>query len=281
MRRGFAIAIVFGGFALLVAGFVALIVPALVTQLSSLIDNLPTLFDQLRQNPTIQRLDDKYQIIDRIQGSLTGRVDDIFTGVLGAAQVLAGVVFKILTITILTLYFLAAFHPMKAMAYRLAPASRRARVSTITDAILLRAGGYVTGQLTISGLAGLFGYAYLRIADVHFASALALLISLFSLIPMVGATIGSIIVSIVAGTQSPGLGIATLTFFILYQQVENYLIYPRVMRRAVNIHPAAALVGALIGGSLLGFVGAVIAVPVVAGIQLIIEEVVVPRQETV
>ena len=72
-----------------------------------------------------------------------------------------------------------------------------------------------------------------------------------------------------------------MIFFIVYQQVENYLIYPRVMKRAVNIHPAAALVGALIGGSLLGFVGAVIAVPVVAGIQLIIEEVVVPRQETV
>ena len=84
-----------------------------------------------------------------------------------------------------------------------------------------------------------------------------------------------------AATQSLGLGIATLIFFIVYQQVENYLIYPRVMKRAVNIHPAAALVGALIGGSLLGFVGAVIAVPVVAGIQLIIEEVVVPRQETV
>ena len=130
MRRGFAIAAVFGGFALLVAGFVALIVPTLVTQVSSLIDNLPGIFDQLRQNETIRNLDDKYQIVDKIQSSLTGRVDEIFSGVLGAAQVLAGVVFSILTITILTLYFLAAFHPMKAMAYRLAPASRRARVST-------------------------------------------------------------------------------------------------------------------------------------------------------
>ena len=88
-------------------------------------------------------------------------------------------------------------------------------------------------------------------------------------------------VSLIASTQSIGLGLATLVFFIIYQQVENYVFYPRVMKRAVNVHPAAALVGALLGGSLLGFVGAIIAVPVVAGIQLIIEEVVIPRQETV
>ena len=104
---------------------------------------------------------------------------------------------------------------------------------------------------------------------------------MFSLIPMVGATIGSVLVSLIASTQSIGLGIATLTFFIIYQQVENYVVYPRVMKRAVNIHPAAALVGALIGGSLLGFVGAVIAIPCVAAIQLVVEEVIVPRQETV
>ncbi len=281
LRRGLAITVVFGGFALLVAGFVALIAPALVTQLTSLVDNLPGIFDRLRENATIQNLDDKYQIIDKIQNSLTGRVDELFSGVLGAAQVLAGVVFSILTITILTLYFLAAFHPMKDMAYRMVPATRRVRIAGLTDAILLRAGGYVTGQLAISGIAGVTAYLFLRIAGVNFASALALLIALFSLIPMVGATIGAVVVSLIASTQSIGLGIASLVFFIVYQQIENYVIYPRVMRRAVNIHPAAALVGALIGGSLLGFVGAVIAVPVVAAIQLVIEEVVIPRQETV
>ncbi len=279
MRRGPAIAVVFLGFVLLVAGFVALIVPTLVSQLVGLVDDLPGIFDRLQSNPTIMDLDAKYQIVAKIEASLTGRIDQLLTGALGAAQILAGVVFRLLTITILTLYFLAAFHPMKDMAYRLAPASRRARVSAITDAILLRAGGYVTGQLAISGLAGLCAYVFLRLAGVNFASALALLIAVFSLIPMVGATIGSIVVSLVAATQSIGLGIATLTFFIVYQQVENYLVYPRVMRRAVNVHPAAALVGALIGGSLLGVVGAIIAVPVVAALQLVVEEVVIPRQE--
>jgi predicted PurR-regulated permease PerM len=281
MRRGFAIASVFIGFVLLLAGFVALIVPTLVNQLVSLVNDMPGIFDRLQENKTLQDLDEKYQILDKIQSALEGRIDNLVSGALGAAQLLASVVFQLLTITILTLYFLAAFHPMKAMAYRLAPASRRPRVAAITDAILLRAGGYVTGQLAISAIAGLAAYAWLRLVGVHFASALALLISVFSLIPMVGATIGSIIVSVVASTQSITLGIATLVFFILYQQVENYLIYPRIMKRAVNVHPAGALVGALIGGSLLGFVGAIIAVPVVAGLQLVIEEVVIPRQETV
>ena len=191
-------------------------------------------------------------------------------------------VFSILTITILTLYFLAAFHPMKAMAYRLAPASRRARVTTLTDEILLRAGGYVTGQLAISGLAGVCAYVFLRIADVRFASALALLIARVLADPHGRSHHRRRSSSrSIASTQSIGLGIATLIFFIIYQQVENYVVYPRVMKRAVNIHPAAALVGALIGGSLLGFVGAVIAIPCVAAIQLVVEEVVVPRQETV
>ena len=281
MRRGFAIAVVFGGFALLVAGFVALIVPTLVTQLSSLIDNLPGIFDQLRQNETIRNLDDKYQIVDKIQSSLTGRVDEIFSGVLGAAQVLAGVVFSILTITILTLYFLAAFHPMKAMAYRLAPASRRARVSQLTDEILIRAGGYVTGQLTISGLAGVCAYIFLRIADVRFASALALLIALFSLIPMVGATIGSVLVAGIASTQSIGARHRHLD-----------LLHPLPAGRELRDLPARDEAGgehppsSCPRGRPHRRQPARIRRrrhrrPVVAGIQLIIEEVIVPRQETV
>ena len=197
MRRGFAIVVVFGGFALLVAGFVALIVPDAGHPAGSLIDNLPDLFNELRQNETIRNLDDKYQIIDKIQHGLTGRVDEIFSGVLGAAQVLAGVVFSILTITILTLYFLAAFHPMKAMAYRLAPASRRAarhpadrRDPAAGRRLRHRAADHQRARRASAPTSSCAS------PTCSFASALALLIALFSLIPMVGATIGSVLVSL-------------------------------------------------------------------------------------
>ncbi len=280
MQRGWAIAAVFVSFALMVVAFAAIIMPPLISQIITLAEDFPSLVADLRNNATIADLDTRFQLLDRLEAAASDGADNLVSGAFGAAQLLATTIFNLLTVTILTLYFLATFHPIKETFYRLTPASRRPRITTLTEAVLQRAGGYVTGQLAISALAGLAAYAYLRIAGVQFASALALLVAVFSIIPMVGATIGSVIVSIIAAIQSPALGLATLVFFIAYQQFENYVLHPRVMRRAVNVHPAAALVGALIGGSLLGIVGAIIAVPVVAGIQLIIEEVVIPRQET-
>ena len=99
------------------------------------------------------------------------------------------------------------------------------------------------------------------------------------MIPLIGATIGAVIVTAVSFFDGLTVGIATAIFFICYQQIENYLVYPRVMSRSVDVNPAAAIVGALIGGTLLGFVGALLAVPATAAIQLILREVLVPRQD--
>ncbi|MET0740489.1 MAG: AI-2E family transporter [Candidatus Nanopelagicales bacterium] len=282
MRRGFGVLVVFLGFALFMLLFGLTVLPSIVDQVVNLVQNLPDYIGDLQDNKTIRDLDEDFQVLDRLQEAVQSNslFENVLGGVVGAAQLLASAAFKFLTVLILTLYFLASFPSLKALAYRTAPASRRPRVEALGDEILSRAGGYVIGQLAIVTCAGITTYVFLRILGAPYAAALALVIAVFDLVPMVGATIGAVVVSILVATQSLTEGIACLIFFIIYQQVENYLIYPRVMKHAVNVHPAAALVAALVGGGLLGFAGAILAVPTVAAIQLILEEVVLPRQDT-
>jgi len=194
-------------------------------------------------------------------------------------QRLAGIVFKGLTILILTLYFLSSFNTIKHTAYRLVPRSRRARFSLIGDEILGRVGGYVAGAVVVALIAGISTLVWTSSLGIPYPLALALIVAITDVIPLIGATLGAVIVTAVAFFVSLPVGIATGIFFIVYQQLENYFVYPRVMSRSVDVNPAAAIVGALIGGTLLGFVGALLAVPATAAIQLILREVLVPRQD--
>ena len=137
----------------------------------------------------------------------------------------------------------------------------------------------MAGAAVVALIAGTATLVWVSALGIPYPLALALIVALTDIIPLIGATIGAIIVTTVAFFVSVPVGIATAIFFILYQQAENYVIYPRVMSRSVDINPAAAIVGALVGGTLLGFVGALLAVPATAAIQLILREVLVPRQD--
>jgi predicted PurR-regulated permease PerM len=202
-------------------------------------------------------------------------------GVLGGARALFGALFNVLTVVVLTVYFMAAFDRIRLGAYRLVPASRRERVQAIGDEILTKVGAYMAGALAIAIIAGAAAWVFLLIAGVVYPFALAVVIAVCDLIPQVGATIGAVVVSAVGFVTSLPVGIACVVFFIAYQQIENFLIYPKVMRRAVKVSDLAAIVGALLGFTLLGIVGALIAIPVVAAVQLIAREVVLPRQQRV
>jgi predicted PurR-regulated permease PerM len=169
---------------------------------------------------------------------------------------------------------------IRAGSLKLVPKSKRERASALMDPILEKIGGYIAGQIIVGLIAGVVSFIFLAIAGVPFPVALALWVALAALIPLVGATIGAIPAVIVAFFSSTGLGIATLVFFLIYQQVENYIIAPRVMTKAVDVSPAAVLLAALIGGSLLGFVGALMAIPAAASLKLVMQEIVVPRTES-
>ena len=280
LKRGVAVASIIGAVLLFVAGFVAAAAPPVTRQATQLQERLPEYTERLRANETFRRLDNEYKINDKVEEWVDKRSGEVASGALGAATAVLGVVFKTLTILILTLYFLGAYQRIKRGAYRLLPRSRRARGGLIADEILNRVGGYVLGNLATSFIAGVLALVFFVVAGVPYPVALAMLVAMLDLIPLVGATIAAVVCTAVAFFVSAPVGIATAVYFVIYQQVENYVLVPRVMKRTVDISPLATIVAALIGGSLLGVLGALLAIPVAAAIQLIGTEVLYPRQDT-
>ncbi|MGN9914054.1 AI-2E family transporter [Phytohabitans sp. LJ34] len=278
--HGLAVAAVALGIILLLCGGLFALVPPVVNESSEVIDNLPGYVDQLNNNPTIRDLNERYDIIQRASSAVNAQnITSALGGVLGGASLVFGTVFRVLTVLVLTIYFMAAFDRMKEGAYQLVPASRRQRVRLITDEILTKVGAYMVGALAVALLAGTSTYIFLIITGVAYPFALAVVVAVCDLIPQIGATLGAVIVSIVGFASSLTAGIACVVFFIIYQQVENYLIYPKVMRRSVEVSDVAAIVAALLGAALFGVIGTLVAIPAVAAIQLILREVVVPRQQ--
>jgi predicted PurR-regulated permease PerM len=281
MRRGAAVAIVFVALLAFFALFGYAVLPPVITQVANFVEALPGYVRDLGGNPTIRDLDGRFGLLQKLNDYVT--TGDFGTRIAGnvvsVTQTVAGMVLKALTVLILTLYFLSSFNAIKQTGYRLVPRSRRARVILIGDEILGRVGGYVAGAVVVALIAGVTSLVWVSALGIPYPLALALIVTLTDVIPLIGATIGAVLVTAVAFFVSLPVGIATGIFFLVYQQVENYLVYPRVMSRSVDVNPAAAIVGALIGGTLLGFVGALLAVPATAAIQLILREVLVPRQD--
>jgi predicted PurR-regulated permease PerM len=280
MRRGVAVAILAFGMVLLFCGGLFALVPPLVTQSVEFGEKLPGFVEDLKRNGTLNDLNQRYDIIDRVKSAVTSQnIARALGGVLGGAQLVFGTVFRVLTVFVLTLYFMVAFERIKRGAYRLVPASRRDRVASLGDEILGKVGAYMVGALAIALLAGTTTFIFLMILGVAYPFALAFVVAICDLIPQIGATLGAVVVSVVGLATSLPVGITCVVFFIIYQQVENYVIYPMVMRRSVQVSDVAAIVAALLGVSLFGVVGALVAIPAVAAIQLIGREVLLPRQE--
>ncbi|HYN95344.1 MAG TPA: AI-2E family transporter [Pilimelia sp.] len=280
LSRGVAVMIVGFGTVLVFCGGLFALVPPIITQSSEFTAELPEYIQDLKSNSTLNELNDRFDIIDKVTAAANGQnATRLFGGVLGGARLVFGTLFNVFTVFVLTLYFMAAFERLKTGAYRLVPASRRPRVELLGDEILGKVGAYMVGALAIALVAGTSTFIFLWICGVAYKFALAFVVAICDLIPQIGATLGAIVVSVVCFATSIPVGIAAVVFFVIYQQVENYIIYPRVMRRSVHVTDLAAIVAALLGVALLGVIGALIAIPTVAAIQLVVREVVLPRQE--
>lgn len=179
---------------------------------------------------------------------------------------------------VLTLYFLASLHTMTEAAYRLVPASRRDRVRRLADEITRRIGAYVAGQVAVASINAVGTYILLTILGLDYRVVLAVTVGLLGVIPLVGATLGALVVILVALFHSWQYALIVAVYYLIYQQLENYVIAPRIMSRAVAVPGSVAVVAALAGGSLLGVLGALVAIPLAAGLLLLVQEVVVPRQ---
>ncbi|MFI5845082.1 AI-2E family transporter [Catenuloplanes sp. NPDC051500] len=277
--RGLAVTLVVLGVVGLIGGGITALVPPVVTQVGGFVEQLPSYVEALQRSRTLRELIQQYDLVEKAQTLVsTENASRVFGGVFGGARLVFGTVFNVLTVLILTIYFLAGFERLKRAGYLLVPASRRERVQLIGDEILAKVGAYLVGALGVALLCGVATFVFALTVDLPYPFALAIVVAIFDLIPQIGATLGAVVVSLVGFATSLPVGIACVVFFILYQQIENYLIYPKVMRRSVEVSDVAAIVAALLGVSLFGVIGALVAIPAVAAVQIIIREVVIPRQ---
>jgi len=285
LSRGKSVAITVSTVIAFVGMFIWIAAPLIIDQVNALIHNAPALISDLKNNSTINQLNKDYGIVDTIQEKVQSSIKDgkfvigAFGGVLGVGKAFISGIFSILTILVLTLYFLAALPTVTKDAYRLVPASRRERVAKISDAIIFRVGAFFGGQITISFFASLFILILGFALDLPYKFALALVVFVCGLIPLIGHFIGITIVTAIALTDSPLIAAIAFISYVVYVQFENYVLTPRVMKRSLSIPGLVTIIAALIGTSLLGLVGGILAVPIAAAVLLILDEVVYPKAD--
>ncbi|TIC84040.1 AI-2E family transporter [Nocardioides sp. GY 10127] len=282
LRRGLAVLLVIVAVLAAFAAFVFALVPVITDQVTAIGQNVPGWIDQLESNQQIRDLNDEYDILTKVQDFVTGGsfLSSIFGGVLGVGIAIVGALANVFFVVVLTLYFLASMKATKQALYQLAPASRRDRVSRLGDRVLASVGGYVAGAFVVALCAGLSSLIFFFVVGLSdYAVALAFVVALLDVIPMVGATLGAVVVTLIGFAVDPSIGIACLIFYLVYQQVENYFIYPRVMSRSVDVPGVVTVIAALVGGALLGVVGALLAIPTASALLMLTREVLLPRQD--
>ena len=207
---------------------------------------------------------------------------EIGGGVLGVAIGIASALFGGIIILILTLYFTASLTAIKQAVYRLVPYSRREKFVHISEQVASAVGRYVVGQVSLALVNGVLSFIFLSIIGAAYPALFAFVAFLFSLIPLVGTISGSILIvltQLVANPESMPTVLAATIYYLVYMQIEAYLLSPTIMNRAVKVPGAVVVIAALIGGTLLGVLGALIAIPVAASVLIIIDQVAVPRQQ--
>lgn len=260
------------------AAFAALAVPVLVHQIVQLADQVPHYLRSLNNHhSTLGRLNAKYHLVSRLQKFISSGGSSLANGAIGVGKAVLGVVSSTIIVMVVSIYLLADLPRVKRGLYHLAPRSRRARMVLLTDEIFGRVGGYVLGNLLISFISGLGTYVWALIFGIPYPLLLGLLVGLFDLIPIVGSTIGGVIVALVALTVSIPVAIATAGFYLAYRFLEDYFLTPRIMGATVEVPGLVTVVATLVGGTLLGIVGALVAIPVAAAIKLLVQEVAGPR----
>ncbi|MEU6829575.1 AI-2E family transporter [Nocardia beijingensis] len=261
----------------LFAGFLAAAIPPLLTQGEALAHNAPDYVTHLADRyPYIGSLDQRFHLQDRLRRTLESDSSGVTTGVLDAGRAVFSIVSSTIIVAVLTAYFMANFTRVRASVYQLFPRSRRPRAILIGDEIFAKVGGYILGNLVISLITAVLTGIWLLFFDVPYPLLLAVLVAVLDLIPIVGSTLAGVIVALVALTVSLPVAVATVVFFIALRLVEDYVLVPRIIGRAVHVPALVTVVSVLLGGALLGIIGALLAIPVAAAVLLIMRETVLP-----
>jgi predicted PurR-regulated permease PerM len=277
VRRGFAILLVYLAIVAAIFGVGLLIVPPVVDQVNGLSNDIPGYVEDLRKSDTFRKYDDKYDISKKLNeqaaklpsklGEAAGTLQNITVGVFGALV-------KLVTVLTMTFFLLLDGGKILHFFLRTRGPTEEERVRGLFEGIYRSVAGYVAGNLLISFIAGGVTYITLTILGVPFAAPLAVLMGFLDLIPLVGATIGGVVIgAVTAFTDFPTATIVWVIVLLVYQQVENNLLQPLVYRRTVQVAPLLTIVAVLIGSTLLGVLGVLVAIPVAGAIQIVVRDI--------
>ncbi|WP_241245976.1 AI-2E family transporter [Microbacterium sp. 4R-513] len=286
VKRGAGIGIVFGAFALLMAAFLIFVLPPVLAQIGQFVRAIPEGLDEIPQADWFLALPADWQVglgvaIDQLAATLS---DPAFLAALGGGvlSVGVGIVAAIsggFIVVALTLYFLASLSAMKNALYSLAPARSRPKLSDMTERITGSVGSALIGSVTLSSLNAIVVFVLHIVIGLPFPALMAVVAFVITLIPLFGSVIFWILASVIALFSSPQQALIFFIAYLVYIQIESYVVSPRVMNRAISIPAALVLIAAMVGGTLMGVLGVLVALPVTASILLIIREVVVPKQD--
>jgi predicted PurR-regulated permease PerM len=280
MRRGFAITIVYLGLLAIPIALIALIVPPLITEANDFAENVPgyarDVTEYVEDNERLREINRDYDITEKLEeeagklpnrlGGAAGTLRDIGFGIVNS-------LFALITILVLTAFLLGSGRRWTDGLIAMRPPEQRERLRRSLDNMAQAVAGYVAGALLIALIAGVTTYIMLTILGVPFRGPLALIAGLFSLIPLVGATIAAVLIGLVTVFDNfPTVTIIWAIWAIAYQQFENHVIQPQVQKRTVNVQPFITIVSVLFGATLLGVLGALVAIPIAASIQILLRE---------
>jgi len=265
MPRSLAILLVYltilGG----IVGLGLLVVPPIVNGVNHFVNKVPSYVQDLRKNKTVRDYDNKYHVTEKLDTEakkLPNRLGDAASALTSITVGVFSTIFQLVTVLVLTFFFLLDGKRMVQWGLRQLEPARAERVRAVMSDVYTATGGYVIGNLIISVIAGTGTYIVLMVLGVPFAVPLAVLMAFLDLIPLVGATISNF----------PTALIVWAVYFIVYQQIENNVLQPVIYRRTVSLHPLVVLIAVLIGGSQLGVLGALLAIPVAAGLQIFVKD---------
>jgi predicted PurR-regulated permease PerM len=276
VRRSVAILLTYLMLLAAVFGIGLAVVPPIVNGVNNFVHDAPGYVNDLRHSRTFRRYDDKYKITPKLEEQakkLPSHLSDAVSGLRSVTVGIFGTIVQLVTILVMAFFLLLDARRILGFLFRELGPERGERFRRISEDVYRAVAGYVAGNVLISIIAGLSAYIVMTILDLPFAVPLAVLVAFFDLIPLVGSTIAGVVVAIVAAIVGfPGKLIVWVIFLIVYQQVENNVIQPVVYRRTVAIHPLIVIVAVLIGASLLGVLGALLAIPIAASVQIIVKE---------
>ncbi|HTN58410.1 MAG TPA: AI-2E family transporter [Protaetiibacter sp.] len=274
------------------AGFIFAIIPVIADQVGNLINQVPKLITQITEQDLLREWWETYvnwikydDALQKVQEWFTSNLENITSGVLNTVFTVASGVFGGLIVLILMLYFVASLGSIKRAMYQLVPASKREKFIDISEQISSSVGRYVVGQVALGACNGILSFLFLTVLGwirgdvIEYAALIAFIAFLFSLIPLVGTITGSVIITLLVLIFEGWPAVLVVgIWYLVYMQIEAYVLSPNIMNRAVKVPGVVVVIAALAGGTLLGLLGALVAIPVAASILIIVKQVIIPRQ---